>query len=91
MGGAGGLMTRRHCIVFVIGRTLPGMLFLVGRECVCLVSLRACFMVEFGAAIIDGASAMCVKVGVGGKVGVAILCSTFCSSLYSSRSFCGGM
>jgi hypothetical protein len=52
------------------------------QECVCLVSLNVLFIVGLVAAIIGGASVICISGGGGGATSVAVfdtLCSTLCS------------
>ncbi len=81
--GAGGTTgARRLCTPQVILGTLLGTLFLVMQECVCLVSLNVLFIVGLGAAIIGGASIICIRGGGGGATSTTVfdtLCSTHCS------------
>ncbi len=64
-------------LVFKIAGTLPGVLFLVVRECVHLVNLRMCMVVGLGAAMIGGGS-MTRQIAMGG-VAQSTLCSAHCS------------
>jgi hypothetical protein len=79
------------CTPQVIWGTLSGTLFLVTRECVCLVSLNVLFVVGLGAAIIGGASVICISGGGGGAISVAVfdpLCSTLCSDGITYGTLC---
>jgi hypothetical protein len=77
-----------HLLMFVMGGTPPGMLFLVCWECVCLVNFRACLVVGLGAAMMGGTSV--ILVSIGGSTLLSAMCwssqlITLCFTLCPGR------